>query len=87
LKGDQTYKKRKLDSAKATGEIDDEEQFVLEDYDSDGENASSKNGSTPGGLSTATLELLEKLGMSRKIKEDDVEVEDQMKVRESCRQV
>lgn len=80
LKGDQNYKKRKAEGTKATGDGDDDERFVLEDYDSDNEQSSSKNGSAPGGLSTATLELMEKLGMNLQSKEEDIEIEDETKV-------
>jgi chromosome transmission fidelity protein 1 len=86
LKGGQDFKKRRVDAAKNSEDGADEEKFVLEDYDSDGENSSSKNMSTPGVLSTATLELMEKLGMGIQVKEEDTEVEDEIKVsRLACR--
>ena len=82
LKGDQNYKKRKTAAGKMDGGDDDEEQFVLDDYDSDAEqSASRKRGTAGSGLSAATLELMEKLGMSvNGRKEDEVEAEDEMKV-------
>lgn len=83
LKGDQKYKKRKTDAAKLDGQdADNEEQFVLEDYDSDMEQFDSRKGGGAGsGLSAATLELMEKLGMNiNGPKEEDVEAEDEMKV-------
>lgn len=77
LRGDQTFKKRKTDASKGTDEVD-EDQFLLDDYDSDREQSTS--GSTNGNLSAATLELLEKLGMNLAPKEEDVEDEDEIKV-------
>ena len=85
LKGDQKYKKRKTDTAKTNGEDVDEEQFILEDYDSDGEQPGPRKGGSAGnGLSAATLELMEKLGMSiNGLKEEEIEAEDETKVNTS----
>lgn len=84
LRGDQKYKKRKTDTAKANGEDVDEEQFILEDYDSDGEQSGPRKGGAAGnGLSAATLELMEKLGMNNGPKEEEVEAEDETKVNPS----
>jgi hypothetical protein len=82
LKGDQNYKKRKTVTEKRDGADDDEEQFVLDDYDSEAEQSLSRKGGTAGsGLSAATLELMAKLGMSMNgPKEEEVEAEDEMKV-------
>jgi hypothetical protein len=82
LKGDQKYKKRKTDTAIIAGNIDDEEQFLLEDYDSDHEQSKFKNGgSGAGSLSAATLEMMEKLGMNIGLaREEEEEIEDQIKV-------
>lgn len=77
LKDNQGYsKKRKIDPAKAEDEGTDD-QFILEDYDSDKEQSTS----TTGGLSAATLELMQKLGMSMDTpKDDDDEAKDETKV-------
>jgi chromosome transmission fidelity protein 1 len=78
LKGDQKYKKRKTDTVKADGADGDEEQFVLDDYDSDTDQSVSRKAAS--GLSAATLELMEKLGMNISgPKEEEVEAEDEMK--------
>jgi chromosome transmission fidelity protein 1 len=78
LKGDQNFKKRRID----VQGIDNggEEQFVLDDYDSEGDEKS--NQSQTGGLYSAeTLALMEKLGMTTKPKEEDFEDDnDEMKV-------
>jgi chromosome transmission fidelity protein 1 len=81
LKGDQTFKKRKLDAEK-DGDDDVEEQFILEDYESDREQGNLKKGVAATGFSTATLELMDKLGMGASTaNEEDDEVEDEIKVR------
>jgi chromosome transmission fidelity protein 1 len=83
LKDNPKYKKRKSGAAKLDGQdADNEEQFVLEDYDSDIEQFGSRKGrGAESGLSAATLELMEKLGMDVDgPKEEEVEVEDEMKV-------
>ncbi|KAG9233062.1 helicase C-terminal domain-containing protein [Amylocarpus encephaloides] len=78
LKGDQGFKKRKpniLDSAQE----DDEEQFVLEDYESDGEKQASKDGESI--YSAETLALMDKLGMGPIVpKPEEDEVEDETKI-------
>jgi chromosome transmission fidelity protein 1 len=81
LKGDQSYKKRRTDVAKSDEANGTEEQFVLDDYDSDANQSAVKNvGTAGGGLSAATLELMEKLGMSMNgSKEEEVEADDEMK--------
>jgi chromosome transmission fidelity protein 1 len=63
--------------------VEDDEQYVLDDYDSDGER-SIKRGNSTDGLSAATLELMEQLGMTSQTPlEDDLETEDETKVRHS----
>jgi len=82
LKGNQKYKKRKTDTEKSDGALDDEEQFVLDDYDSDTESSSKKGATAESSLSAATLELMEKLGMNVSgPTEEEVEAEDEMKAR------
>ncbi len=77
LKSDQSFKKRKIDVKKSDG--DDEEEYVLDDYESDQENGGVAGGSS--GLSAATLELMRKIGMGPVASEDeDEEVEDEIKV-------
>ncbi|TVY89101.1 ATP-dependent DNA helicase, partial [Lachnellula willkommii] len=77
LKGDHQVKKRKTD-AEASGKDGDEVQFVLDDYDSDQEQQSTKEGSL---YSAKTLELMEQLGMGSSIaKEEEEEVEEETKI-------
>jgi len=84
LKGDQKHKKRRTEvdaSGVGGGDDDDDEQFVLDDYDSEVEQSGSRNGATASGLSAATLELMEKLGMSlNSPKEEEEDIEDEIKV-------
>ena len=78
LKGDETFKRRKTAAEK---DEDDEEQFVLEDYDSDHEQSSHKNGIAATGFSAATLELMGQLGMGTTVADDEEdEMEDEIKV-------
>ena len=81
LKGDQKYKKRKGDNTNMDANDVDEEQFILDDYDSDGEQSRSRKGVAVGnGLSASTLEMMEKLGMNVDgSREEEVEAEDEMK--------
>jgi chromosome transmission fidelity protein 1 len=84
LKPEQAYKKRKPDALVTGNDDDSEEQFVLDDYDSDREQSTSVAAS--GGLSAATLELMEKLGMSVKAsREEETEIEDEIKVNHNLR--
>jgi len=79
LKGDNTSKRRKIEAEKKEGE--GEEQFVLEDYESDREQSELKKGAVGTGFSSATLELMGKLGMGiSTADEEEVEVEDEIKV-------
>lgn len=80
LRGESAQKKRKPESNQKGDSDQDEEQFVLDDYESDDEKLNSKTAGG-GGLSAATLELMEKLGMNIGApKEDDEEEEDEIKV-------
>jgi chromosome transmission fidelity protein 1 len=82
LRGESAPKKRRPESNQkvSTDQDETEEQFVLDDYDSDDEKASSKTGGAAG-LSAATLELMEKLGMSIAAPKDEEDVlEDEIKV-------
>jgi len=79
LKGDQEFKRRKTEAEKEGD--DEEEQFVLEDYDSDREQSSVQTGGASTGFSAATLELMNKLGMGlTNAAEEEDEVEDEIKV-------
>jgi chromosome transmission fidelity protein 1 len=80
LRGDSAQKRRKPDSTQSIVDNQDEEQFVLDDYDSDSERSTFKTEGTDG-LSAATLELMQKLGMTIGApKEDDDEGEEEIKV-------
>lgn len=82
LRGESAPKKRKPDpNQRAHADQDEtEEQFVLDDYNSDDEKASSQTGGASG-LSATTLELMEKLGMSIAApKDEEDEGEDEVKV-------
>ena len=62
---------------------DDEEQFALDDYDSDRETDGngSKSDSAGSGLSAETLALMDKLGVGYgKAKEEEEEVEEEIKI-------
>lgn len=79
LKGDQGVKRRKVDVDK--NDEGDDEQFALEDYESDQEQNASKGGKSAGTFSAATLELMAKIGMgSVTPKEEEEEAEDEIKV-------
>ncbi|RDW73743.1 hypothetical protein BP5796_07185 [Coleophoma crateriformis] len=76
LSGASTQKRRKVDAKKDTFN-DEEDQFVLEDYDSDGEQLNTST----SGLSSATLALMEKLGMvGGPPKEEEAEVQEEIKI-------
>jgi chromosome transmission fidelity protein 1 len=78
LKRDEAFKRRKTAADK---DEDDEEQFVLEDYDSDHEQNSHKKGIAATGFSAATLELMGQLGMGTTVADDEEdEMEDEIKV-------
>lgn len=81
IKGGQDQKRRKLDSATTKAVAQDDEEFMLDDYDSDQEIAArSKNDDTAEGLSAGTLALMDKLGMVIKPRQDGDEEDDEMKV-------
>jgi chromosome transmission fidelity protein 1 len=74
LKGDQDFKKRKTFKDE---EQDDEEQFVLDDYESDQDDGNKRGGF----YSAATLELMEKMGMGPSAsRSTEEEIEDETKV-------
>lgn len=79
--GSSRLKKRKLETASIE---DDEDQFVLDDYESDGEQASSSQKGAGGdlGLSKDTQALMQKLGYSLHARplDDDAEPEDELKI-------
>lgn len=78
LKGEQSFKRRKVD---AGNDEDDEEQFVLDDYESDREQSGT---GTSSGLSAKTLEMMSRIGMGpATLTEEDEEVEDEIKVSNS----
>lgn len=75
LKGESMQKRRKID-LKDTSD-GDEDQFILEDYDSD----VGQSGASASGLSSATLALMEKLGMiGGALREEEAEIEEETKV-------
>ncbi len=78
--GDQQFKKRKTSDNKT--DESDEEQFVLDDYESENDQKGTRTTASGDLFSAATLELMSKLGMglTNKIEEDD-EVEEETKVR------
>ena len=85
LKGDHRQKKRKTEENSAGTEGDDE-QFMLDDYDSDGEQHGSNDGRAGSGLSSATLQLMSKLGMNLdSSKDNEEEAEDEIKAGHSPR--
>ncbi|KFZ13095.1 hypothetical protein V501_03880 [Pseudogymnoascus sp. VKM F-4519 (FW-2642)] len=64
---------------------DDEEQFALDDYESDREaDGASKSGNSSSGLSAETLALMDKLGVgygkAREEEEEEEEVEEEIKI-------
>ncbi|KAF8866317.1 ATP-dependent RNA helicase chl1 [Acephala macrosclerotiorum] len=79
LKSDHGVKRRKVDVDQS--DEGDEEQFVLEDYDSDQEQNGSKGGKSGSAFSAATLELMAKIGMGPVTpKEEEDETEDEIKI-------
>jgi len=79
LKGVQNFKRRRIEADKK--DENDEEQYVLDDYDSDREQSNLKKVAATAGFSAATLELMGKLGMGTPdpVEEED-EMEDEIKV-------
>jgi chromosome transmission fidelity protein 1 len=81
LKGEPDPKRRRVEDKVKKGEGDDEEQFVLDDYDSDREGAGSVPKEAAIGLSAETMALMKKLGMNiGPAEEEEQEVEDEVKV-------
>lgn len=81
FKGEQPHKKRKTDARKS--DDGDEDQYVLDDYDSDRDNAVLSAGHSANGLSAATMELLAKLGTSLSAPREEEELDDEIKVHSS----
>lgn len=80
LKGDPASKKRRIDTHQ---DDSDEEQYVLEDYESDREQAGVGEGSASA-LSAETLKLMKQIGMGPIAAQDeDDELEDETKVTQS----
>jgi chromosome transmission fidelity protein 1 len=83
LGGEQGNKRRKVEGLDQNVRVDDDEQFLLDEYDSDEEGGNKSIGSAASGvsLSADTLALMEKLGMSiNPVKEEEEEFEDEIKV-------
>lgn len=80
LRGDQTLKRRKMD-VNADDE-DNEDQYLLDDYESDRETGIAKSGSSSV-FSEATLKLMQQVGMVNDAKDEDEEIEDEIKVSQS----
>lgn len=80
LKGDQTFKKRRTD-ANAEDE-DDEDQYLLDDYESDDESKVFRGkGGGSSVFSAATLELMKQAGMGPIESTDEAdELVDEIKV-------
>lgn len=82
LRGEQPSKRRRTEERGKTEDGEYEEQFVLDDYDSDREvEGSMAKGDQRNGLSAETLALMENLGMNLgPSKEEEEEREDEIKV-------
>jgi chromosome transmission fidelity protein 1 len=82
LRGEPASKRRKTEDKGNTGDGEDEEQFLLDDYESDREGKDPMaKGDAGNGLSAETLALMEKLGMNLgPQKEEEEELEDEIKV-------
>ncbi|KAH8819716.1 helicase C-terminal domain-containing protein [Xylogone sp. PMI_703] len=76
--GGKVHKKRKVDVESANDQ-GGEDQFFLDDYESDSESTVTKTKGDTIGLSAQTLELMNKLGMNAKPEEEE-EIEDEMKI-------
>jgi chromosome transmission fidelity protein 1 len=80
--GEPLTKRRKVASSRKESDLD-EEQFLLDDYESDKEDKGAGRGSNnPDGLSAETQALLKKLGMSigMPTAEEDAEMPDELKI-------
>lgn len=75
-KGEPAKKRVKGNQENRTFEIENEQHFVLDDYESeDDTRKSATTGSHDGGLSTATLQLMQRLGGSSTFTEKDTNTE------------
>ena len=83
MRDSQGHKKRKLDPSAVKLGVQDDAEFVLDDYDSDQEAVTKlKKNDTGDGLSADTLALMDKLGMVIKPRQDDEgEDEDEIKAK------
>lgn len=82
LGGEPGPKRRRVRDEQEKEERDDEEQFALDDYDSDQEGLGSfSKGAAAFGLSAETMALMKKLGMKiGSAEEEEQELEDEIKV-------
>ena len=80
-KGERGGKKRRIDESEGRkGEID-ENEFLLEEWESDDEGGNgNRKGGGDGIFSAETLRLMEKVGMKSTVKEEEIEEEDGIKV-------
>lgn len=86
LRGEPASKRRKMEDGGKTGDGEDDEQFVLDDYESDQGDGPLAKGDVRNGLSAETLALIEKLGMNLgSPKEEEEELEDEIKVLDTRR--
>lgn len=82
-KGEPARKRAKRSQEDCALEFEDEQQYVLDDYESDNDSRKSATASTRGGgFSTATLQLMQKLGGPSALTEKDsnTEAPDELKV-------
>lgn len=78
-------KRRRTEDKTDNGVAEDEEQFVLDEYDSDREGkAWARKGDISSGLSAETLAMMEKLGMNVEPAKEEEELEDEVKVLYPC---
>ncbi|RFU29090.1 hypothetical protein B7463_g7225, partial [Scytalidium lignicola] len=77
--GGQAPKKRRLE-VESNMDHNEEDQFFLDDYESDSDHTGTRGNTKPAGFSAHTLELMGKLGMTNNPGEEEEEVEDEMKV-------
>jgi len=77
--GEPDRKRRKLDKH-ASDQVDDEERFVLDDYDSDDGAKPKRKQDDKLGLSAETRAMMQKLGMVLEEKTEQGEIEDELKI-------
>ncbi|GAB7341074.1 hypothetical protein MBLNU457_7392t1 [Dothideomycetes sp. NU457] len=77
--GEPDRKRRKLDKH-ASDQVDDEERFVLDDYDSDDGAKSKRKQDDKLDLSAETRAMMQKLGMVLENKTEQGEIEDELKI-------